>query len=71
MAWPAWLWIGTPLKLKLWLGNRLATWTGMWYMWKRAHPGRRIWPWLLALNAVSLGVLVALFFWLHQRATLR
>ena len=68
MAWPFWLGIGVPLKLKLWLGNRLATWAGMAYVWKRNARRRRIWVWLLAINVVSLGALAGLFFWLHQRS---
>ena len=46
MIWPAWLWIGTPLKFSVWMTNRLATWTGSFYVWKRARSKQRVWMWL-------------------------
>ncbi len=67
MVWPAWLWIGTPLKFTLWLLNRFLTWTGVIYVWRRFRSRKHFWAWLVLLNAVSLGGLGLLFFWLHIR----
>ena len=67
MVWPSWLWIGTPFKLFVWLGNRLLTWTGLYYVWKRFRSRKRFWWWLLLINVVSVGVLIGFFFWLHTR----
>ena len=68
MLWPSWLWIGTRLKFFLWLGNRFATWTGSFYLWKRLRATRHLWVWLILVNVVSLAGLGLLFFWLHTRA---
>ena len=68
MLWPAWLWIGTRQKFVLWLSNRLVTWTGSVYFWRRFRGRQRIWAWLLLINAVSLSALALLFFWLHHLA---
>ncbi len=65
MVWPAWLWVGTRLKFSLWLANRLATWTGLVYLWRRLRSRRWFWLWVALANLVSLGVLVAVFFWLR------
>ena len=69
MLWPAWLNLGTPLKFSLWLGNRLATWTGMALVWKRQRAKRsfRLWLWLMAGNAVSFIALAGALFWLAHR----
>ncbi len=67
MVWPAWLWIGTPLKFWLWFVNRLATWTGVAYLWKRFRSQRLFWVWVSLFNIVSLAGLGVLFFWLHAR----
>ncbi|MBI3996221.1 MAG: hypothetical protein HY352_01055 [Candidatus Omnitrophica bacterium] len=67
MLLPSWLWIGTPVKVVLWLANRLATWTGSWYFWKRFKGRRRLWLWLLALNALSFTALGGVFYWIHVR----
>ena len=69
MAWPSWLWIGTPLKFWLWLVNRLTTWTGLFYLWKRFRARRDFWAWVIAINVVSIGLLGLLFFWLHVRSS--
>lgn len=69
MAWPSWLWVGTPLNFSLWWLNRLATWTGMLYLWKRFRSTQNVWVWLLLVNAVSLGGLCLVFFWLHVRSS--
>ena len=71
MIWPSWLWIGTPAKFFLWVGNRLATWTGSLYFWKRFRSRRAVWVWLLLINTVSLAALALLLFWLHVRASHR
>ena len=66
MVWPSWLWIGTRLKFSLWALNRLATWTGVIYLWRRlrAHPWR--WGLIILVNLLSFGGLILLFFWLHR-----
>lgn len=66
--WPAWLWIGTPLKFSLWLINRIATWTGVFYLWRRWRSRRHVWWWMIVVNTLSLGALGLLFFWLHLRS---
>ena len=71
MPWPAWLWIGTPLKAGLWIGNRLFTWTGLLYFWRRFRSQRFFWLWLILINTASLGSLCLLFFWLHLRSSPR
>ena len=68
MVWPAWLSITTPLKFSLWLLNRLATWTGVFYFWKRFRAQRGFWIWITLINVVSLSALVLLFFWLYRRS---
>ena len=66
MIWPAWLWIGTPVKFATWLVNRLATWSGSFYLWKRLRSHRFFWLWFVVINTVSMGMLVAALFWLHH-----
>ncbi|MBI3011328.1 MAG: hypothetical protein HYY58_02415 [Candidatus Omnitrophica bacterium] len=66
MVWPAWLAIGTPLKLSLWLANRLATWTGLVYVWGRLRSRRWFWVWVVVANVVSLSALALAFLWLHR-----
>ena len=68
MAWFSWLWIGTPFKFALWLANRVATWTGLFFLWRRWQSRRHAWLWLLLLNAVSFGALALIFFWLRARS---
>lgn len=58
----------SPLKLTLWMGNRLATWTGLLYVWRRvAHRPQR-WRvflvWSVWINLLSLGVMAGVFYWL-------
>ena len=69
MLWPSWLWFGTPLKFWLWLVNRLATWTGVFYAWRRFRTQRGFWVWATLANLISWGGLALLFFWLHHRAS--
>lgn len=64
--WPAWLLISTPVKFWLWLTNRLLTWSGLWYLWRRFRRRRRFWLWAALLNALSLGTLSLLFLWVHR-----
>ena len=66
MIWPSWLWVGTPLKFILWLSNRVATWMGSFFLWKRFRARRAIWGWLMFFNIISLSALGLLFFCLHQ-----
>ena len=68
MVWPSWLWIGTPLKFWVWFVNRLATWTGALWFWKRFRTRRILWLLLILLNVASLSGLCLIFFWLHARA---
>ena len=69
MVWPSWLWIGTPLKFFIWLGNRLLTWTGLYYVWTRFRSRRDFWLWFILINLTSMGGLILLLFWLHTRAS--
>ena len=69
MTWPAWLWLGSRLKLSLWLGNRIATWTGLYYFWKRFRARRDFWVWCLVINLVSLAVLGGVLYWIWLRAS--
>lgn len=66
MVWPAWLWIGTPLKFSIWLVNRIATWTGLYYFWSRLRASRVFWLWLVLINVLSWGALALLFFGLQH-----
>lgn len=65
--WPSWLWISSPVKCVIWLGNRLLTWTGIYYVWRRFRSRRRFWCWFILINLASLSTLIGLFFWLHTR----
>ena len=69
MLWPPWMWIGTPMKFSLWLANRIATWTGAYYVWKRWRRHRYFWPLLIMINVTSIGALGLFFYWLHMRAS--
>lgn len=66
MLGPLTLWIGTPLKLFLWVINRLATWTGLLYLWRRLRSRRRFWTWFIIINVASLGSLGLLVCWLDR-----
>ena len=66
MAWPAWLSLGTPVKVWLWLGNRFLTWTGLYLLWQRWRARRFFWVWLTLINLVSLGGLLLLCLWLRR-----
>ncbi len=63
----SWLWISSPLKFSLWVVNRVATWTGVFYLWKRFRSTRHFWAWITLINVVSLCGLGLVFFWLHRR----
>ncbi len=67
MLWPSWLWIGTRAKFSLWLANRLTTWSGSFYFWRRFRSTQRVWLWLLIINVLSWGALALLFYWMHVR----
>ena len=69
MIWPPWLWIGTPMKFGLWLSNRITTWLGSFYLWRRFRSRRSLWFWLILVNVLSWGLLGAVFFWLSHRAS--
>ena len=68
MLWPSWLWIGTPTKVTIWLTNRLATWTGVYYFWRRFRTHRYFWPLLITINLASVSALGLIFYWLHTQA---
>ena len=68
MPWPAWLWIGTRLKFGVWLSNRMTTWVGSFFVWTKVGSRRQRWLWIAAINVVSLGALVLMFYWLHRRS---
>ena len=63
---------GSPIKIAVWVGNRIATWTGLVVMWKRlkGHPQRpkHFFLWLVVINGVSLALLVGLLWWLAHRS---
>ena len=71
MFWPSWLWIGSRTKLSWWLANRLATWTGLFYFWKRFRSHRLFWFWTITINIVSLAALMLLFRRIHHRSATR
>ena len=62
---------GSPAKIAIWFGNRVATWTGLLVVWKRlkGHPQRprRFFLWLVLINGVSLALLAGLLWWLTHR----
>ena len=64
---PSWLWIGTRLKFSLWVTNRLLTWTGGYYVWKRFRARRDFWVWIIPMNVVSFVALGGLLYWPHLR----
>ena len=48
-----------------WLGSRLATWLGSFWVWKRWRGRQRLWWGLVLINLASLGSLVFLGAWLR------
>ena len=67
-----WAWmVGSPVNLALWIGNRLATWTGLFVVWRKLKgaPDRtkRFLLWGMALNAVSLFLLLGVLRLLAAR----
>ena len=67
-----WTWVaGSPVSLALWVGNRLATWTGLLVVWRKLKgaPDRtkRFLLWGLALNAASLLLLLGVLRLLAAR----
>ena len=63
--------VGSPVKLAVWIGNRLATWTGTAVAWQKLkhspNRSRVFFKWLLLINAVSLLVLVVALYILRHR----
>lgn len=63
--------LGSPLKVGLWIGNRLVTWTGLLYVWRRVANGPQRWRtflvWATWINPLSLGVLAGLWYYLLAR----
>jgi len=67
-----WTWVvGSPVNLALWVGNRLATWTGLLVVWRKLKgaPDRtkRFLLWGVALNAASLLLLLGVRRFLAAR----
>jgi len=64
-------WLGSPLKIALWLGNRLVTATGLLVLWRRLKgmPDRpqRFFVWVVGINAVSIGLLVGIWWLVAHR----
>ena len=56
---------GSPVKLSFWVGNRVATWSGLVVLWRRLKglPDRtkRFLLWGAAINAVSISLLFGIF----------
>ena len=50
-------WLGSPVRLIVWLSSRAAAWTGVAVAWKKLkhHPRRtsRFLMWMLVINAVA------------------
>jgi hypothetical protein len=67
MPWPAWLLLSSPLKIGLWVSNRVATGTSLYFSRRRVRGRRAFWVWCLLLNGASLVALAALFWWLHRQ----
>ena len=68
----AWVMIlSSPAKLAVWVSNRAAAWTGLAVVWRKLKGDpqrtRRFILWMIAINVVSLVVLVALFRLLTHR----
>ena len=64
----SWVWNLTPFKAVLWLGNRLATWLGMFHVWRRFRARRSVWAWLFLINMASFSALIGIFIWLQRRS---
>ena len=62
---------GSPVSLALWIGNRLATWTGLLVVWRKLKgaPDRtkRFLLWGMVLNAASLLLLLGVHRFLAVR----
>ncbi len=54
--------LGSPIKLLLWFGNRILTWTGLAVVWKKLdgtpNRTRRFIVLMCLINLVSVGVLI-------------
>jgi len=68
------LWIyllGSPVKLAVWVGNRIAAWTTLGLIWQRIRhdPNRllRFFLWVVMINSVSIGLLFAVYRWWKVR----
>ncbi len=64
--WSPGLWFSSPLKVWLWLTNRVATYTGGFYLWKRYRTRRGFWVRMILFNLASLSVLCFVFLRLRQ-----
>ena len=62
--------VASPVKLAVWLGNRVVAGTSLVVIWQRlkAAPNRlrRFLPWLLIINVVSIGLFVLTLRLLHR-----
>ncbi len=59
--------LGSPFKLAMWVGNRIATWTGLAVLWRKLkdvpNRRRRFLAWMVVINTLSVGLLIV-FLWL-------
>ena len=62
--------VGSPLKLGVFIGNRVATWTGLLVVWQKLKGNpqrfRHFLGWLVIINAVSFSLLACVLWWLHR-----
>ena len=56
--------VGSPIKMAMWIGNRLATWTGLAVLWHRLKDDpnrkRRFLGWMMVINTLSFGLLIGI-----------
>ena len=54
----------SPIKLVIWLANRLATWLGIFFVWKKLEgsPNRKrhFIMWMVVINTISFFILLAI-----------
>lgn len=52
--------VGSPVRLAIWIGNRVATWTGLFFLWRRLNGSPNRWRRFLVVGSlVNLASLVA------------
>lgn len=62
--------LGWVMKGLFWITNRVAAWTGSFYLWRlgRRTNRKRYYVWAVVFNLVLWGLLVGLFWWLTVHA---